>query len=371
MQKNIRNLDVSFNVLDTIPTNLDQYTLLETLDLSYNQIATISTEIKFPISLRYLHLSYNNITNWLQINPNTILHSAINLHTLSLAGNPLKSFTGNDEHFLLTSNSLKLLDLSECQITKILGPLTLSGLVNLEHLLLSGNPIRTMPDLIADKLLSLDLSLCTITVLRRTVFSHMPLLTYVNLSGNHRLSLSYQPDEYVESKSLRRIDLSHCNMDAIELKGFPNITTVILRNNLIGPLTFSSFENNTLIENLDLSHNAINYMSVVAFRTLKRLKNIDLSFNMLRHVEPEIFRDNSFLRTINLSHNYIERFRRIYSDSLTYLNMTWCEILSIDKDAFGGMPELVELDLSNNLLSELPDHLEAKQLQILDLSRCR
>lgn len=344
---------------------------METLDLSHNQIESIPNDIKYPVNLRHLILSYNNISNWLNINPNNILQSAINLHTLNLAGNPLRSFSGNDERLLLISNSLQTLDLSNCQILKINGPLVLSGLLNLEHLILKENPLHTLPDLKANRLLSLDISACKLTTLRRTVFLHMPILTYVNLSQNHRLSLYHSNDEYVESLSLRRIDLSKCNMNSVELKGFPNLTTVILNGNLITQLNVETFENNILIENLDLSYNAINHISVMAFQLLKCLRNLDISFNMIRQIEADTFKDNQQLTSINLSRNYIERLRRIKSNSLTYLNMSWCEIVKIDDDAFNDLPELIEMDLSNNLFSEIPSQLNSRLLQILDLSRCR
>lgn len=358
--------------MESLPHNLDQFTLLETLDLSHNRIEAIANDIRFPVNLRTLSLANNNISNWLFIHPNTLLRSAIHLHTLNLAGNPLKSFSTNDERLLLVSSSLRWLDVSECQIMKVGGPLVLSGMVNLEHLSLSGNPIAGIPDLFAAKLYSLDLSRCQITSLRRTVFSHMPELTTVDLSQNARLSLSQSNGEFVESETIRYIDVSRCNLNAVELNGMPNVTTVILRNNLIHQLTHKTFENSSQIENLELSYNSINYVSTVAFRGLKRLKNIDLSFNMIREIEPYTFADNPALTTINLSRNYIVRLHQIYSQSIAYLNMSWCEITTIDGNALGGMPDLVELDLSNNLFNELGNgRLESKLLQTLDLSRCR
>lgn len=363
---------MSFNQLTALPDHLDQWMLLETLDLSHNRIETIPTDIRFPMNLRTLSLAYNNISNWLYIHPNTLLQSAIYLHTLNLAGNPLKSFSSNDEHLLLVSSSLRWLDLSDCQITKVGGPLILSGMINLEHLSLSGNPITSIPDMIATKLLSLDLSRCQITSLRPTVFSHMPTLTSVYLSQNPRLMLSQSNGEFVESTSIRYIDLSRCNLNDVELNGMPNVTTIILRNNMLRHLTYETFEKNRQIENLALSYNSINSISTIAFRDLKRLKNIDLSFNMIREIEPYTFADNPSLTTINLSRNYIVRLQPIYSQSIGYLNLSWCEITTIEGNALSGMPGLIELDLSNNLFSELANgRLESGRLQALDLSQCR
>lgn len=308
----------------------------------------------------------------MDINPTKLLVTAANLHTLSLAGNTLHSLTSNDERLLLISGSLKLLDLSECNISRISGRLTISGLLSLEHLLLTGNPLHTLPQLKADKLLSLDLSSCQITHLRPDVFAAMPTLTYVNLSRNPRLTLQHRNrTEYVQSTSLRRIDLTQCNMDDVELMGFPNLTTAILKNNLISQLTWESFERNEMLENIDLSFNAITHVTSSAFRRMPHLKNIDFSFNMIRKIEADTFRENNYLTSINLSRNYIDRFRRMAAISLTYLNMSWCEIINIDLDALNDMPELMDLDLSHNLIKDFPATLHSATLQVLDLSNCR
>lgn len=193
------------------------------------------------------------------------MESATNLETLSLAGNPLGAFNGNDD-MLLISGSLKWLDLSDCHIHKITGSLMLSVLVNLDHLILKSNPLHTLPDLIAGKLTSLDVSECKLAMLRRSVFSQMPELNFVNFSGNHRLSLTQRNDDNIQSESLREIDLSNCNMNTIELKGFPNLTNVILSGNLITELLDDTFQNNVLIEKLDLSANSISRISVMAFK---------------------------------------------------------------------------------------------------------
>lgn len=193
----------------------------------------------------------------------------------------------------------------------------------------------------------------------------------MNLSRNQRLSLTRKAEEFVQSESLKRIDLSLCNMDGIELSGFPNLMTAILRGNLISRIKRDSFEKNVGLENIDLSSNSITHISSVSFRELKLLKHLDLSYNMIRRIERDTFKDNDVLTSINLSRNYVERFNRISARSLTHLNMSWCEVLNIDLDAFNDMPELVELDLSNNLFSEFPATLQSHTLQTLDLSMCR
>lgn len=368
----VYHLDLSHNHLHEYPPSLATFTALESLDFSGNEIAAIPETASLPPNLQHFYLANNNITNWIDINPTKLLVTAANLQTLSLAGNKLHSLTSNDERLLLISGSLKLLDLSECDISRISGRLTISGLLNLEHLLLAGNPLHTLPHMKADKLLSLDLSQCEITHLRADVFAAMPTLTYVNLSRNPRLMLQHRNrSEFVQSTSLRRIDLTQCNMDEVQLLGFPNLTTALLRGNLISELTWASFEHNEKLENIDLSFNSITLITSSTFRRMTHLKNIDFSFNMIRKIEVDTFRENNYLTSINLSRNYIDRFRRIAATSLTYMNMSWCEIMDIDLDAFNDMPELLELDLSHNMIREYPGTLHSATLQVLDLSSNR
>lgn len=221
--------------------------------------------------------------------------------------------------------------------------------------------------------MSLDLSNCKLTILRKTIFSQLPTLTYVNLSRNHRLSLTRNSiaNEFVTSESIKRIDLSLCNMDELDLMGFPNLVTVILRGNLITHLNRKSFENNQILENIDLSYNAITNVSSGSFRDLRYLKHLDLSFNMIRRIEKDTFKHNDLLTSINLSRNYVDRLNRFVAKSLTHLNMSWCEIMNIDLDAFIDMPEILELDLSNNLFTYLPSSLRSDTMQSLNLERCR
>jgi insulin-like growth factor-binding protein complex acid labile subunit len=322
------------------------------------------------LSLRHLNLAKNNISNWVDINPNVLLVPASNLFELNLSKNLFTSLSSVNHDFVLLSNSLRFLDLSGCKISKISGQQAIQGLPNLDHLKLDRNPLKTITDMVSPSLLTLDLSNCLLTNLRPTLFEHMPVITSVNLARNHRLSLINRND-FVRSDSLKKIDLSYCNMDNIELDGFPNLMTAVLRGNMVRQLEQDSFVRNKVLENLDIAYNSISTISPYTFREMKHLKHLDLSFNMISRVERDTFKMNEVLTSINLSRNYLSRLSRISGASVATLNMSWCEILTIDPDALSGMPDLVELDLSNNLITHIPDNLESGTLQTLDFSMCR
>lgn len=365
-------LDLSNNHFTSIPPQLEKFEFLQYLDLSENRIQRLkSNSLKGLVTLGMLNLSKNNITSWTAINPRTLLEPAVSLRELSLAYNPLTSFTTNDENLLLVSNTLQLLDLSHCKITKVFGSQVLQGMRDLKFLILAGNQIRSISDLTSETLLTLDLANNRLTNLQPTMLVGMPALTSINLSKNHRISLQSKQGEFVSSISVRKIDLSYCNMDNIELDGFPALTNVNLRANMIRHLDVESFANSRVIESLDLSQNSINSINVNTFSKLKHLRSVNLSFNMIPKIERDTFKENELLTKLDLSRNYISRFNRITAPYLTLLNMTWCEIMTVDPDALTGFQELTTLDLSNNLIIDLPDTLSAEQLQTLDLSMNR
>ncbi|XP_058463249.1 uncharacterized protein LOC131437733 [Malaya genurostris] len=367
---NIQILDLSENAFTSVPVGLSQFTDLRYLDLSSNHISTIAANSLDGLSsLKQLNVANNNISNWADISPNELLQKTLFLEELSLAENQFTSFSSNDISLVMISASLKYLDLSNCKITKVSGKEVIQGLINLEHLKLNGNPIHGISDMTSTSLKTLDLSNCKLSTLQPTALNGLEALGYVNLAKNYRLSLSTHG--IVTSQTLKRINLSNCNMDSIDLDGFPNLMTVILRGNMIRQLTRESFAWNLLLENIDLSSNAISSVQSEAFRGLTHLKNLDLSFNMIKQLDGKVFKDNELLTHINLSRNYLWRLVRITAPSLIHLNMSWCEILAFDSDALAGMPSLVDLDLSGNLLFEIPDRVMSDSLQTLDLSMCR
>ena len=128
MQAFVQYLDVSNNKFTEFPKQLSRFDQLITLDISYNVISELpETALKGCNNLMFLYLSNNNISHWAAIKPNTVLQMAVSLEAFSLSGNPLTSLSSIDFSYILTSASLKLLDLSDCRITKVSGSHVLQG----------------------------------------------------------------------------------------------------------------------------------------------------------------------------------------------------------------------------------------------------
>lgn len=314
--------------------------------------------------LRQLDLSWNSIDSGKQLPQ--LFETFRTLVSVNLSANPLKSIPN-----YLENKNLKILDLNYCHITMFHGPEIIQGFPRLEKLSLRGNPLRTVSDIASSSLIDLDLSYCKLGHLQANILENLPNLIHLNLAQNPRLSLTQRSGEIVHSESLKVLDLSYCNMDSIETSGFPNLTSLNLRGNLIKSLLHSDFANNAGLENIDVSLNAIAFIAPDAFHGVTMLKHLDISFNMIRSIPTHTFVRNTQLTSINLSRNFLAGFSRISSGSITHLNISWCEVLTMDEDALSDLPELVDLDLSYNLLSEFPSVLRAEKLQRLDLRMCR
>ncbi|ETN64561.1 leucine-rich transmembrane protein [Anopheles darlingi] len=371
--QNIQILDLSDNHFSEIPRELAQFPLLHYLDMSANNISQLPEDALAGMnSLSILILSNNYISNWADIHPNQLLLHATNLRELRLTRNQFTSFSSNDGSLVLASTSLRYLDLSSCRITKVSGAEVIGGLTNLEQLKLSDNPIVSISSMVSRSLKKLELNNCKLAALQSTVFTGLDALKEVNLAHNYRLSLgSLEEQSNVRSGSLRKINLSHCNMNSLDLQGFPQLLTAVVSANMIQQLGRDSFTGTPLLEHLDLSFNSIHNIHKEAFLPLHHLKTLDLSFNMISRIDGKLFKSNDLLTDVNLSRNFIGRLSRISAESLAYLNVSWCEIMTIDPDALASMARLGELDLSHNLLSDIPDALSSDSLQTLDLSMCR
>jgi len=74
---------------------------------------------------------------------------------------------------------------------------------------------------------------------------------------------------------------------------------------------------------------------------------------------------------LNLSRNIIQKLTKIVSNSVRLINISWCEISTIESTALSGLSVIQKLDLSNNLISDIPNEMHSETLQYLNLANCR
>ncbi|XP_055379422.1 uncharacterized protein LOC129610755 isoform X2 [Condylostylus longicornis] len=365
-------INFSNNKFTEFPYYLSKAEDFTFIDLTNNSIKRLKPNTLNGFkSLRTLFLSGNNFSTWSDINPNTAFKNAKNLETLSLSNNPITSFSNVDETLLIVSHSIVVLDLAYCRISKLAGEYMLSGLTVLERLILNGNPLKLLTSLISDTLKVYDLSDCQIKSVTSDALAYLPNLIHLNLSYNSGISLKNKNGEFLISTSVLTLDLSNCNLDVVETGGFRKLSTLIFNGNLLKKLNPSFFANNSYIEYLDLSRNSINHIDVKTFSNLPLLKKLDLSYNVISNIDANLFAMNDFLILLNLEQNFISRFQKMTANSLIHLNLNSNDISKIDSDALSLLSNISILDLSYNVFSIFPSNMESNTLQVLDLSMAR
>nr|NP_001246458.1 uncharacterized protein Dmel_CG5819, isoform C [Drosophila melanogaster]NP_611660.1 uncharacterized protein Dmel_CG5819, isoform A [Drosophila melanogaster]NP_726186.1 uncharacterized protein Dmel_CG5819, isoform B [Drosophila melanogaster]AAF46828.1 uncharacterized protein Dmel_CG5819, isoform A [Drosophila melanogaster]AAM29403.1 RE09008p [Drosophila melanogaster]AAM68218.1 uncharacterized protein Dmel_CG5819, isoform B [Drosophila melanogaster]AFH08211.1 uncharacterized protein Dmel_CG5 len=368
----VEHLDLSGNKFLEFPTLYADIDSLIYLDLSSNYISSIGakTLIGFT-SLRTLLLANNSIDSWESLSPNEAFKYAPSLKRLGLDGNRLGSF-GNGESFeLLTSSSLTDLGLSSCGISSIGGDQMVNQLPNLERLNLANNQLAQIAALPSRTLRVLDLSNCSIKNLSGFFLDAMQNLEALNLSRNTELQFDSLSEDPILTYMLRKLDVSYCNLDSIELSGLPQLTEVRLQGNLLRVVDVNTFANNSMLEVVDLSQNVLRHIGQDAFAKLKRLKELNLAFNEIARLDRNFIRNNDVLVELNLSRNVLQKLTKIVSNSVRTINMSWCEITSIESTALSSLSVIQKLDLSNNLITDMPTFMRSETLQQLNLANCR
>ncbi|XP_017008031.3 uncharacterized protein [Drosophila takahashii] len=368
----VEHLDLSGNKFGEFPTQYADIDSLIYMDLSNNHISAIESKTLIGFtSLRTLLLANNSIDSWEALTPNEAFKYAPSLKRLALDGNRLGSFGTGESFELLTSSSLTELELSSCEITTVGGDQLVNQLPSLERLNLANNKLAQIAALPSRTLRALDLSNCSITELSGFFLDALQNLEALNLSRNTQLQFDSLSEDPILTYVLRRLDLSYCNLDEIELSGLPQLTEIRLRGNLLRVVDANTFANNTMLEVLDLSQNVLRLIGQDAFANLKRLKVLNLAFNEIARLDRNFVRNNDVLVELNLSRNVLQKLTKIVSNSVRTINMSWCEITAIDSTALSSLSAIQKLDLSNNLISDIPTFMRSETLQQLNLANCR
>ncbi|XP_012233860.1 amphoterin-induced protein 2-like [Linepithema humile] len=139
--------------------------------------------------------------------------------------------------------------------------------------------------------------------------------------------------------------------------GVPSITQALdLSNNSISVLNNYELADAELsnLKYLNLSVNSISEIGLNAFNGLSELKVLDLSQNHLYYLLSDIFMPAKSLRILRLSkNNFNSHVPKLKCPWLTDLTLDSCKIGHVPVDTFIGLPNLRNLDLSNNLMIQL------------------
>uniref|UniRef100_A0A8C3VYI7 Leucine rich repeat containing G protein-coupled receptor 5 n=1 Tax=Catagonus wagneri TaxID=51154 RepID=A0A8C3VYI7_9CETA len=288
----------------------------------------------------YLDLSMNNIS---QLPPNP-LHSLRFLEELRLAGNSLTYIPKG----------------------------AFAGLYSLKILMLQNNHLRQVPTEALQNLRSLQslrLDANHISYVPPSCFSGLHSLRHLWLDDNALTEIPVQA--FRSLSALQAMTLALNKIHHIPDYAFGNLSSLVvlhLHNNRIHSLGKKCFDGLHSLETLDLNYNNLDEFPT-AIRTLSNLKELHFYDNPIQLVGRSAFQHLPELRTLTLNGaSQITEFPDLTGTaSLESLTLTGAQISSLPQTVCDQLPNLQVLDLSYNLLEDLPCFSVCQKLQKIDL----
>uniref|UniRef100_A0ABI7WS14 G-protein coupled receptors family 1 profile domain-containing protein n=1 Tax=Felis catus TaxID=9685 RepID=A0ABI7WS14_FELCA len=239
----------------------------------------------------------------------------------------------------------------------------------------------------------LDLSMNNISQLPPSPLHSLRFLEELRLSGN---ALTYIPKgAFAGLYSLKVLMLQNNHLRQVPagaLQNLRSLQSLHLHNNRIHSLGKKCFDGLHSLETLDLNYNNLDEFPT-AIRTLSNLKELGFHSNNIKSIPEKAFVGNPSLITIHFYDNPIQLVGRSafqhlpelrtltlngasqiteFPDltgtaSLESLTLTGAQISSLPQTACDQLPNLQVLDLSYNLLEDLPSFSVCQKLQKIDL----
>ncbi|KAF6744886.1 adenylate cyclase [Ephemerocybe angulata] len=342
-------IDLTGQSLRTIPVILHQNAdSIVSLKLSQNPMVEIPLDfIQSCSSLRELRLS--NMA--MQKVPQSVRH-ATSLHRLDLSSNRIGDL---EDAFLDQITGLMSLKLQNNKLNSL--PWHFGRLRCINSLNISNNKFSQFPLVVTQmpNLLDLDISFNTITELPEEI-GQLKTLNRLSILGNQ---ITRFPDECSQLTALRVLDCRR-NMitDLTIVLMLPNIEAIDADHNALSALDLSIGPKLTRV---DVSNNDITKLSLTpgpVGRSPYSLTFLDLSYAKLSSLDDIALGTLVSLRTLKLDHN---SFLRI-PDTLGELRLL--ETLSVSDNNLTGLPESIGrlqkldvLDAHHNALTAVPESL--------------
>uniref|UniRef100_A0A4X1W2T1 Leucine rich repeat containing G protein-coupled receptor 5 n=1 Tax=Sus scrofa TaxID=9823 RepID=A0A4X1W2T1_PIG len=287
------------------------------------------------------------------------------------------------------------LDLSMNNISQ-LPPNPLHSLRFLEELRLAGNALTYIPKGAFAGLYSLKVLMLQNNHLRQVpteALQNLRSLQSLRLDANH---ISYVPPSCFSGlHSLRHLWLDDNALTEIPVQAFRSLSALqamTLALNKIHHIPDYAFGNLSSLVVLDLNYNNLDEFPT-AIRTLSNLKELGFHSNNIKSIPEKAFVGNPSLITIHFYDNPIQLVGRSafqhlpelrtltlngasqiteFPDltgtaSLESLTLTGAQISSLPQTVCDQLPNLQVLDLSYNLLEDLPSFSVCQKLQKIDL----
>ncbi|KAK2506773.1 hypothetical protein MC885_016861, partial [Smutsia gigantea] len=247
-----------------------------------------------------------------------------------------------------------------------------TGLYSLKVLMLQNNHLTQVPTEALQNLRSLQslrLDANHISYVPPSCFRGLRSLRHLWLDDN---ALTEVPVQALRSLSaLQAMTLALNKIHHIPDDAFGNLSSLVvlhLHNNRIYSLGKKCFDGLHSLETLDLNYNNLDEFPT-AIRTLSNLKELGFHNNNIKSIPEKAFVGNPSLITMTLNGaSQITEFPDLTGTaSLESLTLTRAQISSLPQTVCDQLPNLQVLDLSYNLLEDLPSFSVCQKLQKIDL----
>ncbi|XP_028674399.2 leucine-rich repeat-containing G-protein coupled receptor 5-like [Erpetoichthys calabaricus] len=332
-------VDCSDLGLTTLPANLSVFTSY--LDVSMNNITQLSSSALLNLHfLEELRLAGNDLTH---IPPGTF-SGLFNLKVLMLQNNQLRQVPSEALRNLRNLQSLRL----DANHIHSVPPNCFDGLVSLRHLWLDDNSLTEVPLQALSSLSSLQamtLALNKITHIPDRAFANLSSLVVLHLHNNRIHSLGKKCFDGLHS--LETLDLNYNSLDEfpVGIKALGNLKELSFHSNNIKSIPEHAFIGNPSLVTIFFYDNPIQFVGKSAFQHLPELRTLSLN----GATEITEFPDLTGTK------------------SLESLTLTGARITTLPRDVCEELPNLQILDLSYNLIQELPSFNGCDKLQKIDL----
>ncbi|XP_061834441.1 leucine-rich repeat-containing protein 40 [Nerophis lumbriciformis] len=383
----LTTLDLHDNRLQTLPSALGQLQELQQLQLSHNQLTSLPLEVFSLKSLRSLTLQQNQLevlpeelgqlealteldvsNNQLEELPSSLGRLCC-LQKLNLSRNKLACLP----HSLARLTNVKLLDCSNNMLSDI--PPSLSQMLALEQLYLRHNKLHFLPQLPAPALQELYLGNNQIEMLEAEHLASLCVISLLELRDN---KITVLPEQMSTLTTLTRLDLTNNNIGILpaSLSLLPNLSTLLLEGNPLrgirrevltkGTNELLKFLRGRVKEEPDSAGDKQTAMTLpsqaaINLHNIKTLKTLVYRDNKADRVPDELFEaakghgvtsvDFGKNQLTAVPHRLAELRGTLADLNLSFNRLTCC-------DHVPGLQQLAHLDLSNNLLSDLPAELK-------------
>ncbi|XP_046408083.1 leucine-rich repeat and death domain-containing protein 1-like [Ischnura elegans] len=359
------------------------WSLIRNLHLDNNSLSSLPDEAFYGmVNLEYLNIASNNIAHlpenifsrnkhltWLLASNNlfknisaTLLKNKTRLVALDLSYNLVETL---DSDFFSDSSSLCYIRINNNRFrhlpNNIFQPFkTQNGTCHMFLLDMSGNRLEDVPELSIPLLTHLNLSGNHLTSIKPDMLSQAPRLLEVNLSQNliHTVENPLELDEYKVLFSKYLINLQIIDLSSNQLTVYPRLSPVLktlkylnLSGNYITEFAFKPYIRRTLytaLETFDVSRNRLKSVKFFDHWLWESwtTKYVDLSHNLIEMGECRGYMARSRMVWGCLSHLWILR-------ALEVIRLSHNQIACIPMEFQHFLPNLAFVDLSHNKIKRL------------------